>query len=356
MKDLNIPEDAPVLVTGATGYLAGWIIKSLLEQGATVHATVRDPGRKEKLESLEAIAAASPGEIRFFAANLTTPGAFAEAMVGCQVVFHTASPFSIAVTDPQKDLIEPAQLGTRNVLEQAKQVESVKRVVLTSSCAAIYGDNIDLRNTANREFTEEHWNTTSSLTHQAYSYSKTLAEREAWKIAESQARWKLVVINPSLILGPAIDPQASGESMSIMMQYGDGTMKAGVPNYGMGIVDVRDVAEAHLKAGFLPHAHGRHIISAHNAGFPAIAEALRPRYGQDFPLPTKVLRKWLVWLIAPFFDKAVTRRIVYRNVNNPWVANNSKGIRELGLKYRPLEQTVCEMFQQLIDAGRVKKR
>jgi dihydroflavonol-4-reductase len=272
-------------------------------------------------------------------------------MQGCELVFHTASPFTIAVDDPQKDLIEPAQLGTRNVLEQANRTPSVKRVVVTSSCAAIYGDNADLEDLGRDRFTEEDWNTSSSLNHQPYSYSKTLAEREAWKIAEAQDRWDLVVINPSLVLGPGINPFATSESFNLFRQFGDGTMKSGVPAYYIGAVDVRDVAEAHMKAGFTPSAKGRHITSAHDSGFVEIGEILRGRFGDEYPLPKRRLPKWMVWLVGPMLDKSLTRKAVARNVGHPWRADNSKSLRELGISYRPLETSVTEMFQQMIDNG-----
>lgn len=351
MTELVYDTSAPVLVTGATGYVAGWLVKRLLEAGFTVHAAVRNPENVEKLQYLKAIASNTPGTIKYFKSDLLVEGSYSEAMQGCSVVFHTASPFTIAVDNPQADLIEPAQLGTRNVLQQATQTDSVKRVVVTSSCAAIYGDNADLKMTDNGMFTEADWNTSSSLTHQPYSYSKTLAEQEAWNIAKSQDRWDLVTVNPSLVIGPGINPFATSESFSLIKQFGDGTMKMGVANYGMGLVDVRDVAQAHMAAGFSPNAQGRYITSGYNSSFPAIAQILRESFGTAYPLPTKTLPKAFVWLVAPLVDKAITRKVVSRNIGWPFVADNSKGGRELGMTYRPLKDSLTEMFQQLIDAG-----
>ena len=190
----NINKSAPVMITGATGYVAGWIVKKLLDEGYTVHAPVRDPENKDKLKYLEQIANQAPGTIKYFKADLLDIGSYAEAMEGCELVFHTASPFTVEVKDPVKELINPAKIGTQNVLEQANKTKSVKRVVLTSSCAAIYGDNKDLEKTANGVFTENDWNTSSSVSHQPYSYSKTVAEQEAWKINQTQDNWDLVVV------------------------------------------------------------------------------------------------------------------------------------------------------------------
>lgn len=109
---LQIDKSMPVMVTGATGYVAGWLVRHLLDEGLTVHAPVRDPDNPEKLKYLKAIADEAPGEIRFFKADLLEDGSYAEAMADCQMVFHTASPFFIDVKDPQKELVDPAQLGS----------------------------------------------------------------------------------------------------------------------------------------------------------------------------------------------------------------------------------------------------
>jgi len=346
----TIDKDKPVLVTGATGYVAGWLVRKLLEKGIRVHAAVRQPDNKEKTGPLRELARESGGEIQFFAADLLREGSYAEAMTGCQLVFHTASPFISVVADPKKELVEPALLGTRNVLNQADRTPSVKRVVLTSSCAAIYGDNIDLKETPGRIFTEEIWNTTSSLDHGAYAYSKVLAEREAWKIAERQSRWDLVVINPSLVFGPALNPRdVTSESFRIIRQFGDGSVKTGVPHLEIGVVDVRDVATAHFLAGFTPTAAGRHIVSGHNTSFMQMAATLRPRFGDQFPLPRKEVPKWLIWLFGPMINKTLTRKYVARNIGHPWRADNSKSRQSLGVTYRPLEETMNETFQQLAD-------
>ena len=349
--NFEIDTTSPVLVTGATGYVAGHIINRLLAAGVTVHAAVRDPAREEKLKYLNEIASNSPGEIKYFKSDLLQEGSYAEAMEGCSIVFHTASPFTIDVKDPQKELVDPAKLGTRNVLEEATRHDSVKRVVLTSSCAAIYGDNADCQQAPGGVLTEEVWNTTSSLNHQPYSFSKTEAEKEAWRIAERKPGWDLVVINPSLVIGPGINPHATSESFALVKQLGDGTMKSGAPRFGMGCVDARDLAIAHIAAAFKSEANGRHIISGHNSDLFAMAQTLLPKYGDKYPVPRKAMPKWLVWLMAPLVNKAMTRKIVSLNVNVPWKADNSKSIRELGITYRPLDDSMNDMFQQMIDSG-----
>ena len=352
---INIDTSKPVLVTGATGFVAGWIVKELLEAGCTVHAAVRDPSRTDKVKHLTDIADTSSGTIRFFKADLMQDGSYDEAMAGCGVVFHTASPFTIDVKDPQKELIEPAVNGTRTVLEAANRTESVTRVVLTSSCAAMYGDNTDIAKAPGGRLNESIWNTSSSLEHGAYSYSKTLAEKAAWEIAEAQSRWSLVVINPSLVIGPALQSRPTSESFTLVRQMGDGTMRMGAPRWGFGVVDVRDLAKAHIAAGFTPGAHGRNIVSGHETTLFGMSQELKDKFSQ-YPLPRGAAPKWLVWLMAPFMGGGMTRAIVSRNVNVAWRADNSKGVRELGITYRPLKQSMEDMFQQMLNAGMIEAK
>ncbi|MCB9523415.1 MAG: NAD-dependent epimerase/dehydratase family protein [Myxococcales bacterium] len=356
MSDPSPKSAAPVLVTGATGYVAGRLIELLLQRGHTVHGTVRDPSNAERRAYLDALAADAPGELKLFGADLLAEGAFAEAMAGCEVVFHTASPFTTQVTDPQKDLVDPAVQGTRNVLAQANATPSVKRVVVTSSCAAIYGDNADVAQAPDGVLTEAVWNTSSTLAHQPYSYSKTEAERAAWAIHDAQDRWRLVTVNPSLVLGPGVTHHGSSESYKLLTQFVDGTFRAGVPRYGMGVVDVREVAEAHYQAGFRPDAEGRHIVSGHNSDLADFAAIVRGLYADRLPVPRRVMPKWLVWLVGPLANKAMTRKVVSLNADVPFRADHSKSVRALGLTYRPLEDTVRDHVDQLIAVGAVKAK
>src|SRR5690242_21203358 len=134
----------------------------------------------------------------------------------------TAVPITRVVEHTQRDLVDPAVKGTTKVLTSVNHVGSVSRVVLTSSVAAIYSDAIDCEKAPGGKLTENVWNTTASLTYEPYNYSKTLAEKEAWRIAESQDRWRLVVINPSVVIGPALGPDPTSESFTIAKQLADG--------------------------------------------------------------------------------------------------------------------------------------
>ena len=348
----NIDLSKPVLVTGANGYLASWLVKQLLEEGFTVHAAVRNPDKKEKIAHLIELANAAKGSIKFFATDLLSPNSYKEAMEGCGLVYHTASPFTIDVKDPQKELIEPAVNGTANVLNTAKETTSVKRVVVTSSCAAIYTDAVDTINAPEGSLTEEVWNTTASIDYQPYSLSKTLAEKKAWEIADKQSQWDLIVINPCLVLGPALNPKnTTSESKNILKMLGDGQMKMGAPRLGAGVVDVRDVALAHYKAGITKNASGRYITAAHETNLLEMGMELLPKYGDKYPLPKKAIPKWLIMIIGPLTNKSFTRKFIRNNIDVQWRADNSKIKKELGIKFRPLRETMEDGFQSLIDGG-----
>jgi len=353
----NIDKSKPVMVTGANGYVASWLVKLLLEEGITVHAAVRDTENQNKIAHLTKAAANSKGTLKFFKADLLTPGVYKEAMEGCELVYHTASPFTLDVKDAQKELIEPAVNGTENVLNSAKEVSSVKRVVVTSSCAAIYTDSIDTQNAPGGRITEEIWNTTASLDYQPYSYSKMLAEKKAWEIAKTQSNWDLITINMSLVLGPDLNPKnTTSESANIMKMLGDGQLKMGAPKMGIGVVDVRDVAIAHFKAGYTSEAKGRYITSAHETDFLEMGKELLPKYGKNFPLPKSAMPKWLLMLVGPMTNKLFSRRFIRNNVNIPWRADNSKIKNELGMTFKPLKETMEDSFQTIIDAGIIKPK
>lgn len=344
-----------VLVTGASGYIAGWIVKYLLEEGHTVHATVRDPHKIASVGHLLEMAEGAPGTLRLFRANLLEAGSFDEAMAGCDIVLHTASPFVLeGYTDAHEALVRPAVEGTRHVLDAARRCHTVKRVVVTSSVAAVFGDNIDFVKSGKAMLSDEDWNTTSSVTHNPYQYSKVAAEREAWKIAASQSHWDLVTICPGMVFGPALTKGSESGSIDTLLQMGDGRLRTGVPDLRFGAVDVREVARAHLLAAFTPEAKGRYLLVAQDIGMLEIARILRERFGSRYPFPRMKVPKLMVWLVGPLMGP-VTREFVSRNVGYPLKFDNSRS-RALGVQYRPLADTLCEHFQQALDDGLLKKR
>ncbi|XDD50681.1 SDR family oxidoreductase [Leptospira sp. WS92.C1] len=356
MKEID--RSKPVLVTGGAGYIASWVIQYLLEEGISVRATVRSKTDSKKISHLQKLSDRFPGKLELFEADLLKEGSFQNAIQdrgGVELIIHTASPFFIdGVKNAQKELVDPALQGTTNVLNSANKSPSVKRIVLTSSVAAVFGDNVDSESVPGRLMTEEHWNTTSSLTHQPYPYSKTVAEREAWKIAQSQNQWDLLTINPSFVMGPSLSERADGTSVNFMQSMVNGKFASGVPDMMIGFVDVRDVARAHVLAGFTPNAKGRHIVSAETLTFLDAAKVIREKYGKRFPTPKSALPKFLTYLIGPFFG--LSWPYISRNVGVSFQLDNSYSKKDLGLSYRPISETFVEHIQQLISAKMVPEK
>jgi nucleoside-diphosphate-sugar epimerase len=345
-----IDKSSPVLVTGANGYVASWLVKYLLEDGFSVRATVRDKTNTKKVGYLNKLAAAHPGKLELFNADLFNDGEFDQPMNGCSVVFHTASPFIVrGLSDPQKQLIEPALKGTRNVLTAANKTDSVKRVVLTSSVVAIYSDNVETLGQADGTFSESDWNDSSSIDHQPYNYSKTLAEREAWKMAKAQDRWDLVVMNPGLVLGPSLAEASDSTSLSTILEIMDGTMRTGAPNLRFPVVDVRDVAKAHIKGATIEKANGRHVLVSSSASVMDMAAWIKQALPGRCKLPLWQAPKFLIWIIAPIFG--ITRDFVKRNVGYPIEFNNSRARKELSFEFMPVEKSVKDHAQQVVDDG-----
>ncbi len=348
-----IDKSKPVLVTGGSGYVASWIVKMLLEGGINVNATVRSPFDHEKIDHLTVLAKRSAGKLKLFKSDLLDIGSFDAPMHGCELVIHTASPFLVTkINNPEEELIRPALDGTRNVLESAKKSPTVKRVVLTSSVVAMYGDNKDIALTPSGTFTEKEWNITSNHKYQPYPYSKMIAEKEAWNIVKEQEQWDLLTINPGWILGPSVSKRKDSMSINTMIQLGDGTYKNGVPELWNGVVDVRDVAAAHIKAGFTPRASGRHLIVNGEVTIWNITHVLQESFGDDYPFPQRQVPKWLFWLIAPMYG--FTRKYVSKNVGIRIKFDNSYSKKDLNMSYIPIDRTVKEHFQQIFDDGLVR--
>lgn len=334
-----------ILVTGGTGYIGSWVVKELLEKSYTVRMTVRDKSRKDKIAPLDPFVGKSDGNLEIWEANLLKEGSFDEAAKGCDAVMHIASPFTLRFKDPQKDLIDPALLGTRNVLNAATRSGTVKKVILTSSVAAVHGDNIDMKEQGLTQFTEEHFNNSSSASHQPYSYSKVAAEKEAWKISEGQDQWKLVVINPSFVLGPSLTTVSDSESLNFMKDLLKGKFFMGAPSLMFGFVDVRDVAHAHILALENEKASGRHILAERTLTIIGLSKILKRRYGKKYLLPLFKAPKPLLLVIGGIFG--VTPKFVKRNVGYPIRLNTQKSKESLGLEYTNLELTLREMVDQM---------
>lgn len=347
---MNIDVTKKVLVTGGSGYVASWVIKLLIDNNVQVHTTVRNSKKQSSVGHLKAICD-DEQRLKIFDADLLVNGSFEEAMKGCDIVIHTASPFIFTdIKDPEQDLIKPAVQGTENVLNSASVTPSVKKIVLTSSIASIFGDNIDLQTGSIDCLDESNWNTSSSLTHQPYSYSKVAAEKRAWEMFEEQDQWELVSINPGMVFGPALATNSQSFSIDLLQQLGDGRLWPAVPKMEIAAVDVRDVAHAHVLAAFNNDAKGRYLIADKVISFLELGKTLSKSFKRAFKFPFFTAPKFMVWFLAPIYG--LKRDFIKFNANYSLRICNEKSI-DLGLKYTPIEKTVVEHYQQMLDLKRV---
>ncbi|KAK4492379.1 hypothetical protein RD792_003184 [Penstemon davidsonii] len=262
-----------VAVTGASGYIASWLVKFLLEKGYTVKASVRDLSDPKKTEHLLALDGAKE-RLHLIKANLLEEGSFDAVVDGCDGVFHTASPFYHTVKDPQAELIDPALKGTLNVLESCAKTPSVKKVVLTSSVAAVA--NNGKPRTPDVVVDETWWSDPDfcKQTQMWYVLSKTLAEDAAWKFVKEKGL-DLVVINPAMVIGPLLQPTLNTSSAAMLnLIKGAETY----PNATFGWVNVKDVALAHILAYENPSANGRYCTVETVAHYSEVVNILRELY------------------------------------------------------------------------------
>jgi nucleoside-diphosphate-sugar epimerase len=342
-----------ILVTGAAGYLASWIVEQLLRQGHTVHGTVRSLTDATKVAHLRDLAATLAGRLSLFEADLLRDGSFDQAMHGCDVVIHTASPYFLnRPKDPQTELVRPAVQGTVNVLDAVNRSASVRRVVLTSSIATLYNDAVDMRDVPSHMVRESDTNPNTDPQHNTYAYSKTAAEQAAWDMHKRQARWDMVSIHPGAIFGPSLSKRVDATSVEMTTQFLNGSFQTGVPRLWLGVVDVRDAAQAHVRAALLPGAHGRYIAVAESARLLDMAAMMRVAdVGLNDKLPRREAPKALLWLIAPLIG--LQRSYIARNVGFPVFFDHGRSQAELGIQYRRIDSTLNDHIRQVVADGLV---
>jgi len=335
-----------ITVTGGTGYIASWIVNDLLRMGHEVRITVRDKSKVDKYQHLLEIDKEAKGTLVVYEADLLAQGSFDEAVKGATYVMHTASPFILDDKDnPQKNLVDPAVNGTKNVLGAVNKSGSVKRVVLTSSLAAIYGDNRDMADQGIEKLDESNWNTTSTINNGAYSYSKTEAEKAAWAMMKEQNQWDLVTIHPGFVLGPSLTQRIDSTSINTILRILHGEISIGSPDLAFIFSDVRDISKGHILAAFTPKAKGRYIIAGENGNLLTLGKIIDKAFPGAYKVPKRLVPKWLVWLIAPTIG--FTRLYVKNNIGYPIAADNAKSVKELGMVYHKLEETVIDHVEQL---------
>ncbi|MFJ3306566.1 NAD-dependent epimerase/dehydratase family protein [Streptomyces sp. NPDC086549] len=335
-----------VAVTGGSGFVGSHLVRRLLERGYRVHTTVRDTANPAKVRPLWDMQEAFPGQLTLFQADLLTEGSFDEALRGCSVVFHVASPFFMPekIRDGRRDMVDPALLGTRSVLASVERTPTVGTLVFTSTVGAIFGDYADVLGMDDQVLSERYFNTTSTVENNPYHYAKTVAERAAWEAEAAQDRWRMVSVNPGLILGPSLTPASESGSLFLLDELFKGYFCYGAPDFSFTTADVRDVADAHIAAAENPAAKGRYIVAAETmTSFHEMSRVIRTRYPRDLRLPRTALPHWPVRVLGPAFG--LTQDYIRKHLGIRFRVDNSRSVRELGLTYRPIEETLLDHYE-----------
>lgn len=331
-----------VLLTGLSGFIAKHVAMSLLNAGFAVRGTVRDRAKGQAARETLAAHGADVSRLETVVLDLTQDRGWGEAAMGCRFVQHTASPFPGAPPRDKFALVPAARDGTLRVV-RAAQDAGVERLVLTSSVVAVYHGH-DRR--TDKRFTEADFSNVESPTISSYAVSKTLAEKAAWE-AVGAGPMQLAVLNPAFVLGPALDRQI-GTSLSVIAMMMRGLMPL-VPDARFGVVDVRDVADAHLNAMIEPDAAGRRfILSAGHRSLLEIGRTLADAYPTRRLLPRGTIPTRLV----EWASMVSTRAALLRNELDPdRVLDGDAAVRDLNLRYRTPEEAVGAAARSLHDVG-----
>ena len=335
-----------VLVTGASGFLGLHCTLLLLEKGYTVRGTVRSLSREPHLREVLGRHVDIGDRLSLVEADLTRDEGWDAAAEGCDYAWHVASPFPPGVPKHPDDLVIPAREGTLRLLKAAANA-GVKRVVLTSSLVAVYEGHDDY----DRTLDENDWTDTEAKI-DAYSLSKTLAERAAWDFAKNNGHLELVAINPGAILGPVLDGShqmvTSGELITKFMRR----EVPGAADLAFHLVDVRDVAGAHLLAMTTPEAAGRrYCCFAEDVEMVEIARILDRNFAdRGYKVPTRVIPNFVVRFIA-LFDKPTA--LIVPGLGRRTRISTERIRSELGWQPRPAEEFIVDMAESLIEHGRL---
>ena len=337
-----------VLVSGASGFVACHVVQQLQQAGYRVRGTVRSLKNEAKVKPIRELCPDAAHPIELVEADLLDADTWPKAVKGCTYVIHTASPFPAANPKHEDELVKPAVEGTLNVLRAAHAAGTVKRVVVTSSMAAVFGAETGANGVT---YNEDDFPDASEKHMEPYVKSKSKAEKAAWDFAKT-ANFELAVVNPGFIVGPVL---SGGDATSIVLvrQLMHREMPL-IPKLHMPCIDVRDVARAHVRAMTMPEAAGkRHCTVQDGLWFKDLALILQKEFSQQgYKVPTTEAPYFLLWIMARFDSNL---RLVLPSIGAKATYDNSRIRNVLKIDPIPMEKSLVDMAYSAVEKGFVKK-
>jgi len=336
-----------VVVTGASGYIGSHIVANLLSKGMRVRATVRDLGDPERVAHLKTMEIAEGGGIEIVEMDLFDPESVNSAISGCTDLIHTAATVIVRSRDPQRKIVDPSVIGTRNVISAIERSGTIERFVHTSSTAAIrpmeWKDGSTL--------TADSWANDATLENNPYGLAKVSAERivREWHASlESGTRPRLVTIHPCMVFGPPLSPRHLRGSLAILMAMIRRTVPLNLPMQ-INIVDVRDVAEAHVRALEGGQEEGRYLTVSGDMMMTDIAKALKKSHPE---------RRWVTWeapywvaLVASFFHPKIDVSWAKRHLRKRLYWDASPAEDDLGMEWMEPLQSILDTVPPILENG-----
>ena len=343
-----------VLITGINGYIGSWIAYKLLEADEySVAGTIKDASNQYMLDVIkEGFGEEKFSKISFYSADMNKPDSIKKVVEDskCSYIIHVASPFPSSQPKDENELIEPAVTGTTTIMEAAFN-NGVKRVIITSSCAAIESFTRDTETTTN----EESWHDIENSPTNAYYKSKVYAEKVAWEFynnltEEQKKSFGLCVLNPGFIIGPLL-LKSGGTSQDLITGMFDGRL-AKMPHMYSSCIDIRDVADAHIRA-LTCEPGNRFPLAEGTYCFAEVAEVLQEKYNKEgFNIKFSNPPKTLFWLMSFVSNDA---DYYYRRWGAKCIVDSSKTKEVLNMDFIPMKTSILEMAESLLAFGFIKK-
>lgn len=336
-----------VCVTGGSGFVAGHVILELLRRDFRVNTTVRDLTNSEKVGHLQTMAQEFPGRLTLFEADLLVDQSFDTAFAGCDYVIHVAAVAKLAAKDPMRAIVAPSVQGTKNVLESIARVGGVKRYIHTSSVAAV----LPTHSVNGARYDERSWNNDATIRNNPYGLAKTNAEKLVWEFIDSlddNKKFEAVAINPALVVGPVLAKRHLRASPMVVHDLLVGKFPA-CPQFSFGIVDVREVAFAHVEALTLENPERRFLLCNESRWMVEIGQELAKLYPK-LKIPTSQLPNFIMYFMS-LFDKRLSFANLRSLLGKTTQIDNRRSIERLKVKYRPLADTFKDCCDSMLEPG-----